>query len=811
MAEIYLVDGSSIVYRSFYAIGKLGTSTGIQTNAIFGFFNTLFKFIKEYKIQYIGIFFDLKEPTLRHKKFQDYKIKRKPMPDELSSQIPIIKEILKYMGIKYFEIPGYEADDIIATFTEKLKNKHKVFIITGDKDALQLLDENVKVINPANGEIKDIEYLKKKYNLTPEKITDLLALAGDTSDNIPGIPGIGEKTALKLLSQFSSLEDLYNNVEEIKSEKLKEKIIQNRELAFLSKELVKLHKNIDIEIKFEDLKISSPDIGKLKEIFTRLEFKKLKEQLYSIFPEVEKEILSGEKIAFSTGEVFEFNKILENIENYKSFFENNEIEIYGFNLKEKLKFIKKKDIEIKNKLFDISLAEYLTGKVVNEKNIFETVKKYNKIIKDMKMDYLYYEIELPLIEVLIWMENNGIKIDTEYLHQLSKNLEEKLEKLENQIYSEAGEMFNINSPQQLSKILFEKLKLPPKKKLKTTYSTDTTVLQELSNIHPLPGLLLQYREFSKLKSTYVDGLLSFVENGRIHPTFNQFSTTTGRLSCSNPNLQNIPIRTEIGSKIRKAFICEDNYYLFSFDYNQIELRILAHFSKDKNLIKAFKEGKDIHNQTGEILFSETTLFSPDFSNLSKEQIRRIAKTINFGIIYGISSYGLSQQLNIPVSEARFFIDSYFEKFKGVKKYIEKTIEEVEKKGYVETIFGRRRYIPEIKSPNKNLKEFAKRAAINMPIQGTSADIIKLAMVRIYKKFKEERLKSKMILQIHDELVFEVEEKEQERVYEIVKNIMENCVKLDVPIKVDVKKGKNFLQMIHLEKKEMENGRKGKNL
>jgi len=785
MAEIYLVDGSSIVYRSFYAIGKLGTSTGIQTNATLGFFNTLFKFIKEYKIQYIGIFFDLKEPTLRHKKFQDYKIKRKPMPDELSSQIPIIKEILQHMGIKYFEIPGYEADDIIATFTEKFKNQHKVFIITGDKDALQLLDENVKVINPANGEIKDIEYLKDKYNLTPEKITDLLALAGDTSDNIPGIPGIGEKTALKLLSKFSSLEDLYNNVEEIKSEKLKEKIIQNRELAFLSKELVNLHKNIDIEIKCEDLKISSPDIGKLKEIFTRLEFKKLKEQLYNIFPE---------KIAFSTGEIFEFNKILENIESYKSIFENNAIEIYGFNLKEKFKFIKKEGIEIKNKFFDISLAEYLTGKVVNKKNIFETVEKYKEIIKEMKMDYLYYEIELPLMEVLIWMENNGIKVDTEYLHQLSKNLEEKLEKLENKIYDEAGEMFNINSPQQLSKILFEKLKLPPKKKLKTTYSTDTTVLQELSNIHPLPGLLLQYRELSKLKSTYVDGLLPFVENGRIHPTFNQISTTTGRLSCSNPNLQNIPIRTKIGSKVRKAFTCENGHNLFSFDYNQIELRILAHFSKDKNLIKAFKEGKDIHNQTGELLFSESTLFSPDFSNLSKEQIRRIAKTINFGIIYGISSYGLSQQLNIPISEASFFIDSYFEKFKGVKEYIEKTIKEIEKNGYVETIFGRRRYIPEIKNPNKNLQEFAKRAAINMPIQGTSADIIKLAMVKIYKKFKEEKLKSKMILQIHDELVFEVEKGEQEKVYRIVKNIMENCVKLEVPIKVDVKKGKNYLEM-----------------
>ena len=794
MAEIYLVDGSSIVYRSFYAIGKLETSTGIQTNAILGFFNTLFKFLKEYKIRYIGIFFDLKEPTLRHKKFQDYKIKRKPMPDELSSQIPVIKEILQLIGIKYFEIPGYEADDIIATFTEKFKKQHKVFIITGDKDALQLLDKNVKIINPANSEIKDIEYLKKKYNLTPEKITDLLALAGDTSDNIPGIPGIGEKTALKLLHQFSSLEELYENIEKVKSEKLKEKIIQNREIAFLSKELVKLHKNIDIEIKFENLKISSPDIGKLKEIFTRLEFKRLKEQLYKIFPEIEKETISEEKIAFSTGEIFEFNELVKNPENYKKSFENREVELYGFNLKSKLKDLYNKKIEVKNKVFDISLAEYLTGKVIND-DIFKTVEKYKKIIKDMKMEYLYYEIELPLIEVLIWMENNGIKVNIEYLNELSKNIGEKLEKLENQIFLEAGEMFNINSPQQLSKILFEKLKLPPKKKLKTTYSTDTNVLQELSNIHPLPKLLLQFRELSKLKSTYVDGLLPFVKNGRIHPTFNQISTATGRLSCSNPNLQNIPIRTEIGSKIRKAFICEDNHYLFSFDYNQIELRILAHFSLDKYLVEAFVNGKDIHQETAEILFPHNSLFSPlRFKESDKKNLRRIAKTINFGVIYGISPYGLSRELNMPVEEASIFIKNYFEKFRGVKKYIEKTIKKVEKNGYVETIFGRRRYIPEIKSPNKNLKEFAKRAAINMPIQGTSADIIKLAMVKIYEEFKKSGLKSKMILQIHDELVFEVEKGEQEKVYKIVKNIMENCVKLDVPIKVDVKKGKNYLEM-----------------
>lgn len=797
MAEIYLIDGSSIVYRSYYAIPKLTTSTGIQTNAILGFFNTLFKYLKKHNIQYIAIFFDMKKPTLRHEKFDAYKIKRKPMPDELSSQIPLIKEILKYMGIKYFEKEGYEADDIIATFTEKFKNNHKIFIITGDKDALQLVGETVKVINPANGEIKDIEYLRKKYNLTPEKIVDLLALAGDTSDNIPGIPGIGEKTALSLLSTFSSVEDLYKNVDKVKSEKLRKKIIENKEIAFLSKELVKLHKNINIEINLDDIKISRPDFDKLREIFTRLEFNRLKEQMYQIFPEAGGKSISENKIAFSTGEIIDFNEIIKTPDTYKSILSDENIEIYGFHLKNKLSALFDKNIVVKSRFFDISLAEYLTGKAVSGDNIFEIVKEYKKTLKEMKIETLYYEIELPLIYVLIWMEKNGIKVDTEYLNNLSMQLEEKLKKLENQIFAEAGEMFNINSPQQLSKILFEKLKLPPKKKLKTTYSTDTTVLKELSNLHPLPKLLLEYRELSKLKSTYIDGLIPFIKNGRIHPTFNQISTTTGRLSCSNPNLQNIPIRTETGSKVRKIFCSENGYSLFSFDYNQIELRVLAHFSKDKYLLNAFRNGKDIHSETGQLLFSENTLFSPAFSNFQGEQIRRIAKTINFGIIYGISPYGLSQQLGIPASEAKFFIDSYFEKFKGVKKYIEETIKKVEKNGYVETLFGRRRYIPEIKSMNKNLQEFAKRAAINMPIQGTSADIIKLAMVKIYDNFKKNGMRSKMVLQIHDELVFEVKEGEEEKVCKIVKEIMESCVKLDVPVKVDVKKGRNYLEMKNL--------------
>jgi len=793
MAEIYLIDGSNILYRAYYAIGKLETSTGLQTNAILGFFNTLFKLLKKHKIQYICIFFDMGKPTLRHIKFQNYKIKRKPMPDELESQIPIIKEILNYLGIRYFEKEGYEADDIIATFTEKFKKDHKVLIVTGDKDILQLIEENVNVINPVNEEVKDINYIKKNFTFTPEKIIDFLALAGDTSDNIPGIPGIGEKTALKLLSQFSSLEDIYMNIEKIEPVSLREKIIKNKEMAFLSKELVKLHKDIDIEINLDDLKISSPDINKLEEIFASLEFKKLKKQLYQTFPQI-KENNSKEIIAFSTGITSEFNNLLVNIEKYINIFENENIELYGFDLKEKLKVIHHKKIEVKNKLFDISLAEYLTGKVIKEKDIFKTSEKYKKIINQMKMEKLYYEIEIPLINVLIWIENNGIKVDKEYLELLSKQLEEKILNLENQIYNQAGEIFNINSPQQLSKILFEKLKLPTKKKLKTTYSTDTSVLNELAVLHPLPNLLIQYRELLKLKSTYVDGLLPFIKNNRIYPTFNQLSTTTGRLSCSNPNLQNIPVRTEIGSKIRKGFISEDNSFLLSFDYNQIELRILAHFSKDNYLIEAFNQGKDIHEETGKFLFPENYLFSPNISNLSKEQIRRIAKTINFGIIYGISPYGLSQQLNISVQEAKFLIDSYFEKFKGVKNYIEKTIKDIEEKGYVETFFGRRRYIPEIKSPNKNLQEFAKRAAINMPIQGTSADIIKLAMVKIYNNFKKNNLQSKIVLQIHDELILEVKENELEIIYRIVKDIMENCVTLQVPIKVDVKKGKNYLEM-----------------
>ncbi|MGB9677259.1 MAG: DNA polymerase [Candidatus Ratteibacteria bacterium] len=796
MKEIYLIDGTCLIYRSFYALPKLKTSTGIITNAIYGFTSTLLKILKEKKIEYMAIFFDLQVPTFRHITFEKYKEKRKPMPDELKGQITKIKEIINYLGIKYMEKEGYEADDLIGSFVEKNKKKDcEIFIIGCDKDILQLIDDNVYVINPVNYEIIDKNYIIKKYGFPPEKIVDFIALSGDASDNIPGIPGIGEKTAISLLSKFNSIEDIYNNLEKIDSEKLREKLKKNKEIAFISKELAKLNKEIFDEIDLEEIRIKVPQLHKLFELFELFEFRKLKETLKELFPEVESFQDIENLIGFSTGEIVRYNEILENTAKYREILDDKSIGKIGFNLKDKIVALYKKGIELKNIEFDFSIAQHLTGRVIYNKDIFKLKEEYEKLLNLLEMYDLFKEIEIPLIEVIAWMEINGIKVDIEYLLQLKKKFEDEIEEIRNKIFSLAGEVFNLNSPSQVAEILFEKLKLPIIKKTKTGYATDISVLKELSNIHPVPHYLLAYRELYKIKSTYIDGIQPFIneKTGRIHPVFSQISTTSGRLTCSNPNLQNLPIKTQKGGLVRKIFCADEKFCFYSFDYNQIELRVLAHFSEDPVLIDAFENNKDIHNETAQLILSSESLFSPlNLENL--EEKRRIAKTINFGIIYGISPYGLSKELGISVEEASLFIKKYFEKFGKVKEYIEKVIEEAEKKGYVETLLKRRRYIPELKSSNRNEKEFGKRVAINMPIQGTAAEIIKVAMNKIYRKFREENLKSKLVLQIHDELLFEVDEDEEEIVKEIVINAMKNSISLKVPIKVDVKKGKNFLEM-----------------
>ncbi|MCM8772136.1 MAG: DNA polymerase I [Candidatus Omnitrophica bacterium] len=795
---VYLIDGTGIAYRCFYALPELKTTTGILTNAIYGFTSVLLKILKEKNPEYIAVFFDLAVPTFRHKTFEKYKEKRKPMPDELSGQINKIKEIIKCFGIKYIEKEGFESDDLISSYVEKLKGLNcEIYIVTSDKDIFQLISENVFIINPVNYEIIDKKKFLEKYGFEPSKIVDFIALAGDASDNIPGVPGIGEKTASLLLLKYSSLEEIYENLEKIEPRSLREKLEKNKDKAFLSKELAKLNREIFDEIKLENIKRNEPDIIKLVELFEMFEFKKFKDVLKEIYKGIETLENLENYIGFSTGEILEYGKIKRNKDFYKEVLENEKIGKIGFDMKDKIIELKKEGIYLKNVEFDFSIARHLTGKFIYEKDLFKLKEKYEKLLSEFEMEKLFRDVEMPLIDVLVWMETNGIKVDREYLKELEKKIDKEIDEIKEKIFSLAGDVFNLNSPTQICEILYEKLKLPVIKKTKTAYSTETSVLKELASLHPLPQYLLQYRELYKIKSTYIEGILEYVDEktGRIYPTFSQVSTSTGRLTCSNPNLQNLPIRTQTGSLIRKGFCSEGENILYSFDYSQIELRVLAHFSEDPVLIESFEKDKDIHEETGELIFSFDSLFSPvNLKELSKEEKRRLAKTINFGIIYGMSAHGLSQELGIPIEESSYFIKKYFERFKKVKEYIDEIVKKAEEKGYVETLMKRRRYIPEIRSSNKNEREFGKRVAINMPIQGTAAEIIKMAMNNIYKKFKEEKLKSKLLLQIHDELLFEVTPDEEEKVRKYVKEIMKNVVILKVPLKVDVKRGKNFLEM-----------------
>lgn len=797
MADIYLVDGSALVYRSYYAIRDLRTSTGIPTNAIYGFTTTILKLLKDKKPEYLCILYDLKVPTMRHISFADYKAQRRPIPEELVEQIPKIKKIVELLGIRQIEKEGYEADDLIATISERFSSQgYRIFIITGDKDIMQILNEKIVIIHPDGWKQFTLEDFYREYRMEPSAIPDIIGLAGDASDNIPGVYGIGEKTALKLLQKYGTIENLYQHIEEVEPERIREFLKKNKENAFLSKGLAILKRDVEIDLKLEDLVVSHPQTEKILQIFEELEFRKLTSRLEELYPSFKLSGIGEDVIFLSTGETLSVQDIMKSPLNFKDILESPKIKKYGFNLKDIIVEVGKKDVSFEGLAFDFAVARYITGKVLSEENFDVLIGKYKLLLKELGMEELFYQVEMPLVETLAWMEINGIKTDKNILEQLSIELNSELKTLEDRIYKTAEEVFNINSSQQIASILFEKFKLPVRKKGKTGPSTDTSVLKELSFLHPLPGLILEYRELYKLKSTYIEGLIPFIDNstGRIYPRFSQVSTSTGRLSCNNPNLQNLPVRTERGSKIRKAFCCEKGNILYSFDYNQIELRILAHFSGDRYLVDAFKNNRDIHTETANILFSGDSLFSLSSEKIARKDLRRIAKTINFGIIYGMSAYALSKELGISVSDADNFIKEYFAKFKGVKEYIDNTLSAVEKDGFVSTILNRRRYIQEIRSTNKTQKEFAKRAAINMPVQGSAADIIKIAMNKIYEFFKKEHLKSMMVLQIHDELLFEVFPDEEERIIRNVKEIMEGVMNLNVPLKVDIKRGPNYLEM-----------------
>ncbi|TDT61187.1 DNA polymerase I [Fonticella tunisiensis] len=848
--KLVILDGNSLLNRAFYALPPMSTSTGHPTNAIYGFTTMLLKILNDIKPDYIAAAFDRKAPTFRHIEYKDYKAGRKKMPDELAQQIEPAKELLKAFNIGIFEMDGYEADDIIGTIAKRYEsNDLEVIIFTGDRDALQLVSDYTKVMITRKGitdiDVYDVKAIKEKYNVTPEGIIDLKGLMGDSSDNIPGVAGVGEKTAVKLLSEFGSLENLYNNLDKVSGKKLKENLETHREDAFFSKKLATIDRNAPIDVDIESIKVENINVNRVRELFLEYEFKSLLDRLKDKngedtsgieFPEIKeaddielilKNVLKKGVLNFVfisidktvEGMIIDGGYFIkrEQISCFKGIFESPKIEKNTFGAKQAYLFLNKAGIKLENLDFDAEIASYLLNPSENRYEISSLLRNYagitinegeganinsitaffvnnleiikEKMLKDIEvhgMLELLRKVEMPLIEVLASMEITGFKVDRETLRQIGFDLSEEIDSLTGEIYDLAGEEFNINSPKQLGVILFEKLGLPVIKKTKTGYSTDAEVLDELSDKHAIVEKILSYRQLVKLKSTYIDGLLSSInEDGKIHSSFNQTVTATGRISSTEPNLQNIPIKMEQGRRIRKAFIPEnDNYIIVSADYSQIELRVLAHISGDKNLIDAFKQGQDIHRRTA------SEVFGVPMDEVTTLQRNR-AKAVNFGIVYGLSDYGLSKDLKISRKEAKKYIENYFKRYSGVKRYMEDTINTAKIKGYVTTLMNRIRYIPEVKSSNKNVKSLGERLAMNTPIQGTAADIIKIAMVKVYRRIKEERLKSKLILQVHDELVLEVHRDELAYVKKLVREEMEGAVKLSVPLIVDINEGNNW--------------------
>ncbi|MEW6101012.1 MAG: DNA polymerase I [Candidatus Omnitrophota bacterium] len=837
--ELYLVDATAFCYRAFYALKGLSTSFGQQTNAIYGFVNMLNKVIKKAKPEYLAVCFDVSRDTFRQKKYAEYKINRPPMPDGLVGQIPFIKEIVSAHGLKILEKEGFEADDIIATAAEKFGSRDlKVTIVSSDKDILQLVGKHTFVFSPYKdeGTLYDRNKVIERFGVEPEKISDVLSLMGDDVDNIPGIAGIGEKTAVSLVSEFGSLANILANAEKIKQEKIRNTILNNIGQIKLNKELAELDRNVEIEAGLEDLRIKSPNKEELFRIFKHLEFKSFIKDLAltqerSDAPredeieenEFSKLIGQGDELFLSgdslTGMSFvvkgNFLRLKSASEKTKKILSDEKIKKISHGLKKIKVSLAKEDVHLNGLYFDTLIAAYLImpslpdyslselawhflkvpqGQVRNNQEALSLIirlkEKLENELQEKSLLGLFRDLEMPLASVLADMELTGVKIDTLGLKTLSSEIEKRLIKLIEEIYSLCGCQFNINSPKQLREVLFEKLKLPVVKRTKSGPSTDEEVLRSLADKHELPALLLEYRQLMKLKTTYVDTLpeLADKKTSRIHTSFNQAGTETGRLSSSNPNLQNIPVKTEIGRHIRKAVIAlSESSSLLSSDYSQVELRILAHLSKDGNLISAFKEGKDIHRITASLIYG---LDEKDVAS----GMREVAKRVNFGIIYGLTSFGLSKDLKISVEEAQNFIDAYFMRYPGVKEYIQAEILKAKEQGFVTTLLGRRRYLPEINNKNQSLRSFAERQAVNTPIQGSAADLIKLAMVDIHKLLEEKKLKARMLLQVHDELLFDVPQDELSVVTHLVRSRMENILQLDVPIKADIKIGNNWLEM-----------------
>ena len=867
-SKIVLIDGHSILNRAFYGLPDLTNAEGLHTNAIYGFLTIMFKLLEEEKPEYLTVAFDVHAPTFRHKMYAEYKGTRKPMADELRQQVPVIKEVLHAMGVKTIECAGLEADDLIGTLSNRCENEGmEVTVISGDRDLLQLATEHVKIRIPktkqGKTEIEDYyaKDVEERYQVTPKEFIDLKALMGDTADNIPGVPSIGEKTATKIITQYHSIEEAHEHVDELKPPRASKASSEHWDLAVLSKKLATINVKADFPYELFEAKLGNLYTEEAYIFFQKLEFKNLLSRFDVSAPankvedgfkiiasksEAEKVFVQAEEASTIGAVIF---KDLENVlplfadqaglggiglcfSKEESYCIKVEKDITGEWLLKKLADVAEKaetyamfhlkesmeQVTIRNQAncFDISVAAYLLNPLKNNytwedvarehlglmidekidqdmKACYESYVNYASVevlrqkLRDTKMDTLFRDIEMPLVFTLFDMEQNGIRVEADALKQYGDQLAGKIAELEKEIYEEAGETFNINSPKQLGVVLFENMKLPGGRKTKTGYSTAADVLEKLAPEHPVVAKILEYRQYTKLKSTYADGLANYIQDdGRIHGKFNQTITATGRISSTEPNLQNIPVRMELGRLIRKVFIPEEGYQFVDADYSQIELRVLAHCSGDEHLIQAYKEQSDIHRITA------SQVFHIPFDEVTPQQ-RRNAKAVNFGIVYGISSFGLSQDLSITRKEAAKYIDDYFATYPGIKTFLDHAVTHAKEEGYVVTLFGRRRPVPELSSSNFMQRSFGERVAMNSPIQGAAADIIKIAMIRVNQRLKDQKMKSRLVLQVHDELLIEAYEPELDEVQNILKEEMEHAAELKVPLEIDMHTGDNWYE------------------
>lgn len=866
--KIVLIDGHSILNRAFYGLPDLTNAEGLHTNAVYGFLTIMFKILEEEKPEYLTVAFDVHAPTFRHKMYEQYKGTRKPMAEELREQVPVIKEVLASMGIRTIECAGLEADDILGTLSKRCETKGmEVSVISGDRDLLQLATEHVKIRIPrtkqGRTEVEDYyaSDVLSRYQVTPKEFIDMKALMGDASDNIPGVPGIGEKTAAKIIAEYHSIENAHANISGIKPPRAREALAEHWDLAVMSKELAAIQVEADFPYELSEARLGNIFTEEAYAYFQRLQFKNLLSKFDVTAPSNKVEDSFLEITAFSDAErIFaEAGKaaclgacIFKDTEHVLPLFAK-EVGIGGigicygkaetycirtgdninsewllerlsetaasagrfamFDIKSAMEYL---PVRRQDNCFDAAVAAYLLNPLKNDYSYEDAAREQLDLIieekspqwikvcyeaytayeasetmlsklRKMQMEHLFTDIEMPLVFTLYDMEKNGVRAEGEALKIYSSQLGARIEELEKEIYDAAGERFNINSPKQLGIVLFETLKIPGGKKTKTGYSTAASVLEKLAPDYPVINKILEYRQYTKLKSTYADGLVTYIrEDGRIHGKFNQTITATGRISSTEPNLQNIPVRMELGRLIRKVFVPEEGYVFLDADYSQIELRILAHCSGDKNLIDAYKEQRDIHRITA------SQVFHVPFEEVTELQ-RRNAKAVNFGIVYGISSFGLSEDLSIGRKEAAKYIEDYFHTYPGIKLFLDDTVKHAKEMGYVVTLFGRRRPVPELSSSNFMQRSFGERVAMNAPIQGTAADIIKIAMAGVNRRLKEQKLKSKLVLQVHDELLIEVYKPELTAVEEILREEMEHAADLDVPLEIDMHTGENWYE------------------